>query len=436
MKTIRFGFLNFFIKRCNIFFLIKRIWLKKSEWCSEECLHNFQQKKIIKLIVYAEKNIPYYQRLMKKNNISSKNIRSIQDISQLPILTKKDIIEAGDLLISRKYPKVFLRKAFTGGTTGTPLHLYRTLSSIGIEHAFLRRQWDWAGIRFRDNCAFVKGRIISNKKGFIYDLIMKELHLSTYQLSIENAIRYLSIIKKYNCKAIVGYPSSILLLAKAMRQLDYQIDLKSILLTSETLTSDNRKFISESFGVPVYNYYGAAERVCYTFTCEKGNYHIQPEYGLTEFIPTENVSSYKIISSGFWNFAMPLIRYDTGDIAKLSNSKCECGRNFKLLENIEGREGDVLKTPEGNTFGVSILTHIFHVVCGIDCFLESQLLQVSLNQVIINYVPLYDVTNKQLQEYIEKLKKIISKEITFKFKKVNKIEKTASGKHRFVISQI
>jgi phenylacetate-CoA ligase len=224
-------------------------------------------------------------------------------------------------------------------------------------------------------------------------------------------------------------------LAQAKKQTNDKLPLKSILLTSETLAPEIKDYIAGAFDVETYNFYGAAERVCYIFTCEKGSYHIQPEYGYTELLPGKGDEK-KIVSTGLWNHAMPLIRYDTGDNVIESNHVCDCGRHFQTVKVISGREGDYIKTPAGKIFGHVILTHIFHVICGIDSFTESQIIHDELDHLSIKYVSADGLSEEIVTKYVKKLKEHIGEEMKIDFIPVDEIEKTAAGKHKFVISQV
>jgi len=181
----------------------------------------------------------------------------------------------------------------------------------------VRRQWDWAGIGLNDRCAFLSGRVIFKPdqtagRLYAYDPFMKELILSTYHLSPKKAGEYAEIMKDFEVKAVAGYPSAISLLAKSCLEKGIDLKLRAVLTSSETLTSSMRKIIIDAFGCGVFDFYGSAERICYIFTCEHGSYHLIPEYGLTELVPAGSNGRCRVISTGFWNLAMPLIRYELG----------------------------------------------------------------------------------------------------------------------------
>jgi phenylacetate-CoA ligase len=443
IKTTANGIVTLLVKRYAGPFWIRRKWLQKTQWLSEEELEAIQLNLLQRLIHHCYKTVPYYRQLMDSRNIKADSIRTLKDIEKFPIITKKDVLEAGNSIVSTKYPKWLLRRVSTSGTTGTPMPLYRNLCSIGNEHAFVRRQWDWAGINFNDKCAFLKGRIIAEpgrkrKQLYVFDPVMKELHLSTYHLSEETAKDYIKAMMKYDVKAIYGYPSSVYPVAKICLDYGFDLKLKSAFLTAETLSESHKDTIAKAFGCKVVDFYGAAERVCYIHTCERGSYHIIPEYGLTELIPVDGPAKkcYKIIATGFWNTAMPLMRYDTGDILIKSEASCSCGRAFPVVQSIFGREGDFIRTPSGELLGASIVTHLIYVICGADYFLESQVIQDDLDHIVIEYVPTEQCSSQFLDEFKKRLAENLPVSLKFDLRKVDAVQRTAGGKIKPIVSEI
>jgi len=377
---------------------------------------------------------------MDKHGIRVEDVKTLDDIKLFPILTKEHILQAGDSIKSTRYPAWITRVAYTGGTTGTPMKLRRDIFSIANEHAFVRRQWDWAGIGFRDRCAYLTGRIIvepDRKTGplYAYDPIMKELILSTYHLSRYTAKEYAAVIENYGAKAIVGYPSAVYLLARTCLDSKIRLTFKSVLTSSETLTESMRSTIAEAFECKVFDFYGSAERVCYIFTCEHGHYHIIPEYGLTELIPIDGPDDkrHRIVSTGFWNMAMPLIRYDMGDVVLKSNDICPCGREFRVIESISGREADIVKTPSGRQFGAAILTHLLY---GTNNIVESQIIQDALEHITIEYVPGEGFSAVDRSNLETLVTRHLPSELKVDLREVEAVKRTQSGKIRPVVSQI
>ena len=164
-------------------------------------------------------------------------------------------------------------------------------------------------------------------------------------------------------------------------------------------------------------------------------YHIVPEYGISELIPVDadNPQRCKLIATGFWNKAMPFVRYDTGDVVIKSDRKCPCGREFDVVESIEGRQGDVIKTPSGREFGAAILTHLLY---GTEHIAESQIVQETPEHVTVEYVPSGEFSANDRDVFAGLISKYMPEEIKFDIKEVPAVRRTESGKVRPVVSQL
>lgn len=434
---------NLIVKRIASPFWHRRWQISRSQYMSQDELLCLQTKLLLRMVEYSYQYVPFYRKKMDDLGIQPVDIKGLEDIVKLPILSKKQVREAGDDIISSKYSKWQLRAARTGGSTGAPMIIWRNWDSIGNEHAFVRRQWEWAGLKLSDRCAFLMSKVVvtpgtQNPRLYFYDPIMRELLLSTYHLSHKNAMHYVEICKKYNIRALVGYPSALSFVAKVCLEENIEFPLQAALTTSEIVSPEMREVIAKAFKCRVYDYYGSAERVCYIYTCEKGSYHVIPEYGYTEMIPISESEPQRcrIISTGFWNYGMPLIRYETGDVVVKSEEKCPCGRNFQVIKSIDGRDGDVIKTLSGRQLGVTLIIQLLYVICGSRCISESQMIQDSIDHVTIEYVPTVSFTSQDLDEFKKKISEYIPEELSFDFKKVEKCRRTESGKLRPLVSLI
>lgn len=366
LRIVSHGAIHLVAKRLSVPFWIRRRQLKKSQWFSASQLEQMQLKFLKRLIHHCYNTVPYYRMTMDELGITVESIRTLEDIKQFPVMTKNDILQAGGSLVSTKYPKCLLHTAYTGGTTGPRLPLKRNLLSVGHEHAFVRRQFDWCGIGMGDCCAYMTWRSVTNpndnsSKFYAYDPFLKELVLSTFHLSKKTAKVYIGMMRKYGVKALIAYPSAAFVLAKSVLDSGRFLPLHGVLTTSETIGTNEKSVISQAFDCPVCDFYGSAERVCYIHTCEYGCYHLIPEYGLTELIRSDspNDDCFRLISTGFWNMAMPLIRYDTRDMVKPSDRVCQCGRVFPVIEEIVGRENKSITSASGRTMGLTVIGRLF-----------------------------------------------------------------------------
>ncbi|HUV41735.1 MAG TPA: hypothetical protein VMW23_08115 [Sedimentisphaerales bacterium] len=423
-------------------FWLRRRWLAGTQWLEKEKLQQIQLRCLKRLLSHSWQTVPYYKKLMREYGLSAERIKTLDDLKSFPILSKKDVLKAAESMISVKYPGWSLYSARTGGSTGMPLVVYRDLFSVGNEHAFVRRQWDWAGVSLADKCAYLMSRVVASagqKDAQIYRYCrpMRELILSTFHLSAKTAKQYAEVMKRYGIRAIVGYPSAISFLASACLESGIELDLKAALTTSEILTPAMRETISRAFGCRVFDFYGGAERVCYIHTCEHGNYHLIPEYGFTELVPVPKTTNrYKVIATGFWNRAMPFIRYDTQDIVARGENSCPCGRQFEVIESIDGRQGDIIRTPSGKQLGVTLIIQLLYVICAAQNILESQVVQDRLDHLVIRFVPFRNIEKEVLDNFGNSIRKYLPDDLNLDFEKVDFIEKTSNGKVKALVSLI
>jgi phenylacetate-CoA ligase len=444
LKAIVNGAAHLIVKRYAGPFWIRRRWLNKTQWLSYPELGEIQLRLLRKLVRHCYESVPYYQRIMNERGIRPENIRSLEDIKRFPIINKKEVLQAEDSIISTKYPRWILRKGRTGGSTGTPIIMYRNPFSLGTEHAFARRQFDWAGVGLREKTAWIFQRVVAMPGQkythlYEYDPILRELTLSAYHCSNETAIEYAKMISKHKIEVVVGYPSSVYLMAKTCLNAGFQLRLRVVLSTWEAMTDVMRQTISKAFGCRIFDFYGSGERVIAIHKCEHGSYHIIPEYGYTELIPLDGhmQNHYRVVSTGFWNKAMPLIRYDMGDVvARLGQRQCTCGRQFPVVDSIIGKEGEVIRSPSGMTLGVTAAIQVLYTVGGTNNVLETQFIQDKLDHITVEYVPGPNFTDDDLVNMKQAAARFLPKDLKVDFKQVKAVKRTPMGKIRPIISEI
>ncbi len=326
-----------------------RFFLKKSQYWSREQISKYQYKKLKSLIIESYKNVPYYQDLFNKINFNPyTDFNSLEDITKIPILTKENAKSNINRLKNNKYKNNSFPLR-TSGSTGKPFEVYISFNAWIFEQAVIWRHWFWGGYKFRDEMAII--RSYSPKKGeplIKIDKLRNFTYYSPFHLNDENIECYFRVMIQRKTKVLRGYPSSILTIAKFAKKYNIKLDnLKLILTASEVLSETDRSFIEEVFNTKISNHYGLAEVCVMMGDCNKHNgLHNYDEYGYVEFIPTENIYKSKIIGTNLHNFAMPLIRYDTGDVAEHLEEDCVCGRSLNNVKNIIGRSDLNIITPE------------------------------------------------------------------------------------------
>lgn len=418
----------------------KRLYrqIAQTQWYTSDQLEAFQLEQFQRLVRHAWETVPYYRRVMAEHGIHPDDIRRLEDVRRFPIMSKDDLRRAGDEIVSTRYRRAFLSTAHTGGTTGLPVPVKRDPWSIAREHAFVRRQFDWAGVRTSDRCAYLEGRTVAPPgqrppSYHYYDAVMRELTLSAFHLTPDVVPHYVNLMKAYRIKALIAYPSAAYVLAKGCLDRKLPLRLHCVLTTSETLDEVKRKAIAEAFECPVFDFYGSTERVCYIHTCEQGAYHVIPEYGLTELIPAAppNEDCCQVVSTGFWSLTMPLIRYNLRDLVKVSGRTCSCGRAFTVVDKIIGRDGNMIVTPSGLQLGASaiecILARILYTMYDMP-IVAGRVVQDASDVLTLEYVPDAGFT----AGHVARLRAVMAEQVPAgmraEFRALKEMDRTSRGK--------
>ena len=430
---------HFATKRLSPLFWWRRWWLAETQWWPRQQLESLQLSLLQRLVRHCYQTVPYYRDVMDRERIRPEDIRALEDIQAFPILSKEEVAREETRFVSTKYPRRLIRKTQTGGTTGKPINLYRDVFSIANEHAFVRRQFAWAGIKLWDRGAMLLAqRIIDpnrcDGKLWCYNRFMREMLFSSYHLTAETAKRYLEVMARHRITYMYVFPSVLNVLCQVLGERDFRLSIRSIMTTAETLSRSLKERAERLFGCRVFDNYGSSERVCYICSCEQGTYHVIPEYGYTEFLPIpQGAGRHRVVATGFWNYAMPLIRYDTGDVVSLLGKPCSCGREFTAVESVLGRQGDIIRTVSGREYGPAILTFL---VRGTNHVLESRVVQDAPGHVTIEYVTTSRFTPQDLADFHTSIRKHLPAELAYTLQRVARIERTTSGKLRPVVSLI
>lgn len=418
--------------------------LEKSQYFDKKTIKENQEERLKYIVKIAYDNVPYYRKLFRNHSLKPSDIRYIEDLNKIPLLEKETVKKFGDEFISKNIKRKDLVAESTGGTTGTPLDIYYTKDALKYIYALCEARFKhWAGVKSGDKLAsFLHGvdafvPISQTKPPFWrWNKENNQLLFSVFHMNEKNLKYYIKKYNEFQPKIIQGYTSAIDIFAKYI--LKYKIKVfapKAILVSSETLFDIQRKNIEKAFNSKVYNGYGGAENAALISECEKGRLHINPECSIVEFIKirgTEN--KYEIIGTNLFNFAMPLLRYRTGDMVTLTNeTKCPCGRNFPLIKSIEGRTDDMLMTPEGEYIGSASMSVVFELVNNIQ---EVQIIQNKMDEIIVKVVKLENFNKNDLNLLKDRLKERLGNKVSIKVVFVNQIKRTRAGKFKFIISNI
>jgi phenylacetate-coenzyme A ligase PaaK-like adenylate-forming protein len=409
---------------------------RKTQWLSEHELGDYQARKLRTLIGAAAVHVPYYRKRFDALGLDVERLRFPHDLARLPLLTRRDVQEAGDELISKEKLGPLLSSS-TSGTSGAPLALYQDLAAINRENAFIWRQLEWAGVRRGERRAWIRGDMIvaaaqSKPPYWRLNRVENMLMLSSYHLSEAAVVPYLDALTRFDPVVVQAYPSSIGFLATWLRSngLRYRgASLRAIVTSSETVSADARNDIERAFGCRLFDWYGQGERVAAIGTCEWGRHHLLGDYACVELLPAGD-GLYELCGTGFNNRAMPLIRYRCGDYVRPAppGEHCRCGRALPLIAEVLGRVDDAVKLPDGRSIGR--LDHIFK---GLEGIIEAQIRQQSIDAITVLVVALPSFDERRL---IANARERLGNEIAIDVRRVDAVPRTSNGKLKGVVCTV
>jgi phenylacetate-CoA ligase len=411
--------------------------LERESWQPEQW-RQWQQEQLSLLLERAATKVPYYRETWS-NRRRGGDRSSWEYLENWHPVEKADLRMRGKEFIADDIRIRSMVHEHTSGTTGTSLDLWLAPKTVKLWYAlFEARCRRWYGVTRRDRWAILGGQLVvpvrrRNPPFWIWNQGMKQLYLSSYHLSPENIDHYIDAIARYRISYILGYPSAIYSIARAIVRLDRKdIQLKVAITNAEPLFDFQRETISAAFNCPVRETYGMAEIVAAGSECEGGTMHQWPEVGIIEHGAAENdLDRSGFVCTGLLNADMPLIRYRVGDRGEaVPQMDCSCGRALPRLPSIDGRSDDVVFSAEGRSVGR--LDPVFKAGIAVR---EAQIIQKTLTTFVIKYVPDPGFNEKAAKTITERLRERLG-DVKVVLEEVSEIPRTNRGKFRAVICEL
>ena len=399
----------------------------------------WRDNEIKKFVRYAAAAVPYYRFKFREWGINPAKINGLDDLADVPILTKEEVQQNLHLFVSPEIARKELTTIHTSGTTGGGLVFPATYRSQHHQWAVWWRYRQANGIEFGEWCGVFGGRLVvpQNQKSppfWRYNIPARQVIFSGYHLRPDHIQTYLEKIKRSGIRWLHGYPSHLALVASFVIENKVKLEdqIRWITAGAESLLTHQKEIIEQGFGVQVRQHYGLAEGVANISECPQGRLHVDEDFSGVEFLPTADGND-AIIGTNFTNYAFPLIRYDTGDVARglETESHCDCGRAGRIVKSIDGRIEDYVVLKDGTRIGR--MDHIFKDMTHIR---EAQVYQRAAGKIQIRIVRAPEYSARVERQLLDETTRRIGKDSKIEIKYVDTLPRTPTGKLRFVISDV
>jgi phenylacetate-CoA ligase len=319
------------------------------------------------ILRFASRHVPHYRDVFRRAHVDA-NDDPFQVLAALPVLTKLGVHDAGRALLADNLPPGDEPMQWweTSGTTGRPIRVLHSKLSLTMYTRLAQRGARWH--RLDPSGTFAEMRLpkllprltdgrevgpgeTARLKSWRH---MPDFATGPYLgVSIMTPVdERIGWLRREHPNYLLAYSSSLEILAFALSGEPPLESLRGLIAMAEQLTPGMRSLIERRFGVPIHQSYGLSEIGIVAVRCEAGRYHIHREHCLVEIVDEEGRACApgqigRILVTALRNFAMPLVRYDTGDLAEVAIGDCPCKRTLPSFGDVVGRYGRFAFVPAG-----------------------------------------------------------------------------------------
>lgn len=410
------------------------------EHLSADALRCLQLERLERICTVAADTVPWYAETFRRVGFDPRRFSLDAFVERVPVLTKSDVRRLGTRLHSTSLARLKTSKVKTSGTTGTSVHFLQTEAHVAAQWATWWRHRARFGLKVNDAYANFAGRDVvpTNDLGlpaWRINLPMRQTYFSIFHLTDANMEGIVDYLDSHEYDYVSGYPSALVVVASWMnaRGRTLRQPPRAVVTGAETLLDFQRRQIAQAFGAVVTDQYGLTEGCANISECERGRYHVDVDFAFAEFLPLgdDEHGPRRIVGTTFFNEAMPLIRYDTGDTATLATDGCGCGRAMPVVEKIDGRIEGVIRTPDGRNVGR--LDFIFKDARTVE---EAQIVQTSLDEIVLRVVRTPGYSESDEAEIARTTRKYLGSAFRLRFEYLDAIPREPNGKFRGIVSQV
>jgi phenylacetate-CoA ligase len=418
----------------------------RDRW-SRERMQHFLERELQSVLQRAFRQVPYYSQKWKAAGVNLSDLArmTISDLPKLPATPKRDLVGNEHQFVARNIAaRKKLVRYCSSGSTGTPVTcIYSAEDHQRFFAAREVRSFNWAGTSLRSPRGMIGGRIVvpdpnSAPPYYRYNWAERQVYFSAFHISPDHVHDYLEGIHRHRPRVLTGYAHSYYTLGRMILEKGLRLDYSpsALVLSSEKLTPEMKAVIQEAFRARPYEEYGSVEQCALATECEFGSLHIQSDFGIVEIVdehdmPVPDGEPGRVLCTSLLSEAQPLIRYDLGDFGMLSAGRCDCGRDhLPVLRELTGRSEDAIVGRDGRQ-----IVRFHGLFIDLPHVLEGQVIQETRDFIRVRVVARPGFGRREQELICARLRERLGR-IHVEVERVDRIERTARGKFRAVISRL
>ncbi len=417
--------------------------LEATQWWGADRLGQLQAEKLRSLFLHATQQCPFYRRRFSEAGVDSESYDAFGALNRLPLLDKETIRANRDDLTWWNAPGG-VHQAATGGSTGEPLLFNFDRRRQGYDKAARMRTHRWYGVDVGERELYLWGSPheldAQDRVKAWRDRMTNELLLSAFDLTPQRLDEYLDRLEQFAPRCLFGYPSSLQLLCRHGRSRGRRVSSRSlaaVFVTGELFDDGQRRDLEAYFGVPAANCYGSREAGFIAHDCPAGSMHVTDENVVVEIVGSDgrllsNGQVGEVVITHLDAYAMPLIRYRTGDLGRRVDGACACGRGLSRMEIVGGRRTDHLVGTDGTVMhGLSVI----YILREMDSVRWFRVRQDATGAVRVEVVPTGQFSETDRAHIDRSVRELLGRDVELEIVTVERIDACASGKYRCVVSE-
>lgn len=389
-----------------------------------------REKHLQALLKHATSTTEYYKKFSGANGLSD-----------FPLINKNLIKANSQKFISNQFKETDLVKCTTSGSTGTPFVLYHDKNKKARNTADTIYFANRVGYKPGHKLFYLKIWSDLNHKSPLLAWMQNVHPVEVIRLSDQEIEKFINLLKKGSGTiGLLGYASAMEQICRYLDKTNAQplkTNVHSVITMSETLNQYTKDALTKYFGIPAVARYSNIENGIIAQQGQNGSneFHLNfasfvvEIFDMEKDVPAKEGELGRVVITDLFNYGMPFIRYDTGDIGSMS---FETNSDFKtpVLTHMEGRKLDLLYNTSEELVSSLLVYKNMWKYTELD---QYQLVQRGPKHYVMKIN--LEGTFQRSDMLIKEFKSFLGQDALFEIEQVDEIPLLNSGKRKKVVNE-